>query len=553
MAASRIAFIMFFLLLVGVAAACFSAPPSPASLPSETPEAVLPSRHFADEGEALAFFRSRTRYASLSEVHALATMLSDRRFAVRRRAEEELAQLGGRARPVLRDLLDDPDPEVRRRAQACLSRLREEPTDEAAAAAHWLAARLSPAGLQAILNYAPHALCDATLHQLAAALGPYAARDADAQQALRAALGDEWPAIRAVAAAGLLHGQGQAALPAVRPLFRDSDLKVRLLLGTTLARLNFAEGLAVLIDLFGRLPRSQLYEAEELLYHIAGDDAPDAALGATEASRQQFRDAWLGWWRTRGQHLDLAEARKERRHDHTIVLLLDEGAAVELDAQDRPRWRMENLAFPLDIQKLSGCRILVAEQGGGKVTERHRSGAVLWEKIADGPLVAQRLPNGNTFIATKNTLTEVDRDGRQLYVYERETLREQFMRAVKLPDGGYAFVTSRQWFYRLDADRQEVVSFRVNVGTFGGRIDVLPNGNVLVPHLRHHRVVEFDSRGNGVSELDVEEPITAVRLANGHTLATSLSGMKVVEFDPLGRKIWEYAVGNSRLNRAVRY
>ena len=97
---------------------------------------------------------------------------------------------------------------------------------------------------------------------------------------------------------------------------------------------------------------------------------------------------------------------------------------MEIDADGRPRWQIDGLQQPLDVQLLPGDRLLIAEHSANQVTERNLRGEVLWEKRlgvraqadgeADGPLVAQRLPNGNTFIATHTELLEVDRDGKEV-------------------------------------------------------------------------------------------------------------------------------------------
>src|SRR5262249_54956986 len=161
------------------------------------------------------------------------------------------------------------------------------------------------------------------------------------------------------------------------------------------------------------------------------------------------------------------------------------------------RFRMGKIAFPLDAQTLPGERVLVAEHGGGRVTERLRDGTVLWEtKIAE-PLVAQRLSNGRTFIAGKNGIMEVDREGKTVFSWSPAGM-EQVMRARKLEDGTYAVILhDQQRFIRLDATGKEIdgFAFNVNVHTFGGRVDVQPNGNVLIPQMYMNKVVEYDSKG----------------------------------------------------------
>src|SRR5207247_1919842 len=94
--------------------------------------------------------------------------------------------------------------------------------------------------------------------------------------------------------------------------------------------------------------------------------------------------------------------------------LLDENQVVELGPQKQPRWAVDNLALPLDIQALPNGNVLVAEYLASRVAERNRKGEIIWEKRIVGPLVGQRLGDGNTFIATDSLLIEVDRAGKSV-------------------------------------------------------------------------------------------------------------------------------------------
>jgi outer membrane protein assembly factor BamB len=104
---------------------------------------------------------------------------------------------------------------------------------------------------------------------------------------------------------------------------------------------------------------------------------------------------------------------------------------------------------------------------------------------------------------------------------------------------------------RLDASGKEVQSFPVYVHTSGGRIDVLPNGHVLIPELRNNRVMEYDTDGKVVWQVPFDQPIAAVRLANGDTLVTSYNQQRAVELDRTGKEVWEYKT-DTRVTRAFR-
>jgi hypothetical protein len=305
--------------------------------------------------------------------------------------------------------------------------------------------------------------------------------------------------------------------------------------------------------LLDRPPSQETGLVEDLLYRLAGDKAPAEAPGNDQESRDRYRAAWEGWWKEHGAKLDLARIEEATRAlGYTLVVLLDAGKVIDLDAANRPRFEVDNLQFPLDAQLLPGDRVLVAEHNGNVVTERNRKGEVVWKKAVEGPLAAQRLPNGNTFIATRTELLEVDRTGRAVFTYSRPG-GESFMKAQKLPNGDIACVTQLgvARFVRLDRTGKELKSFGVQVSTSGGRVDVLPNGHVLIPEMTNNRVVEYDAEGKMVREAAVAQPIAAVSLPNGHWLVTSMNQRRAVELDRRGKEVWQYR-SHTRVTRAFR-
>ena len=97
------------------------------------------------------------------------------------------------------------------------------------------------------------------------------------------------------------------------------------------------------------------------------------------------------------------------------------------------------------------------------------------------------------------------------------------MKAIKLRNGEIAFISLNQRFVRLDANFQEVQSFPAQIDYWGGRLDVLANGHVIVPEANSNRVVEYDTEGQVVWQKEIPAPIAAVRLPNGNTLITRFS------------------------------
>src|SRR5262249_8254413 len=161
----------------------------------------------------------------------------------------------------------------------------------------------------------------------------------------------------------------------------------------------------------------------------------------------------------------------------------------------------------------------------------------------------QRLPNGNTFIASQDRFVEVDRAGRQVLKIERTS--SEIMKARKLPGGDIVYASFKNQIVRLDPTGKEIQKFPAFVSIWVRGLRVVPNGNVLGPEQDRKRVVEYDPKGKAVWEAAIQEPIAAVRLPNGHTLVTFMTKHQGVELDRSGKVVWEYSA-NTRVTRLFR-
>jgi outer membrane protein assembly factor BamB len=204
----------------------------------------------------------------------------------------------------------------------------------------------------------------------------------------------------------------------------------------------------------------------------------------------------------------------------------------------------------------------VAEYHGSRVTERNLKGEVLWQKRVGGPLAAQRLDNGNTFIATDSALLEYDKNDKEVLSVGMGG-NERIMKAMKLANGEIVCLLGEGRnvggggdcrVVRLDKAGKELHSFTVHLGMrlFGGRIHMLPDGRVLVPQHSENKVVEYDINGKELWSVSVDQPVAATRLPNGNTLVTTMTPARgAVEFDRHGQEVWTYST-NTRVTRAVR-
>jgi hypothetical protein len=535
------------------------------SEPASADEQLLRYARLPTDGPALLeLFRKRTATESdWQRVRALVRQLGSPVYQARERASGELLALGTPAVPLLRQALQDPDLEIARRAEACLRLIEEKDLGPAiaAAAARLLALRRPAGAAEVLLAYLPSADDELVAEEIRTTLAALAVADPSAEKALTAAL-DDRIAVRRGAAADALGRSGNAQQrAAVRKLLHDGEPLVRLRAAVALTTAGERDGVPVLIDLLTQVPLAQAWQAEDLLYRVAeGSSAPGASLGRDDVSRRKCRDAWAAWWREEGPKVELARLdAAPRMLGYTLLVLLDIGRVVELDGNNRVRWQIDGVDFPLDAQLLPGDRVLLAEHESNLVTERDHRGTIVWKREVDRPLMAQRLSNGHTFIATPNQLLELDRQGKTVAA-QTVANGEQIMRAQRLRSGETALITTPQLggqvqhYVRLDMSGREVARFPVNVKTSGGRIEVLPGGRVLLPEMAHNRVVEYDAAGRVVWEAAVEQPVAAVRLPNGHTLVTSMNHQRgAVELDRSGRtEVWQYKENSTRVTRALR-
>jgi hypothetical protein len=487
------------------------------------------------------------------KIKQLIKQLGDDSFDKREQASEDLVRLGNQAEGLLQQAVKDPDVEISRRAEECLRRIKSGAGASVETAAIRLLGQRKPAGAaEVLLGYLPFAPNYLIAEEVKVVLTAVAMKDGQPDKALLGALTDKTAQRRIAAAVSLVRAGGIDEQKSVKLLLKDGDPTVRLQVALALADARDKEAIPVLIELLAEPSRGLSWQAEEVLYRLAGEQAPKASLGINEESRKKCRDAWADWWTKNSGTAEMSRLQPSwKMLGHSMVVLLDENKVQEMDAQGKLLWQIKDAQFPLDAQSLPNDRVLIAEHGANKVTERDFAGKVLFEKdLGEGPLVAQRLPNGNTFIATAAQLLEVDKDGKEVMSYKRplETIRK----ALKMRNGDVCLVTSSQRFVRLSRDMsQQLQSFEADIRTNGGKIDVLPNGHVLVPLKDSNKVVEYDLEGKPVWEMTIDEPIAAVRLPNGHTLVTTLSQNRAVEVDGASKEVWEFKA-DSRVTRAWR-
>ena len=483
---------------------------------------------------------------------AALTDLGSEDFITRQGAEATLQAGGLPALTLLEKAAASEDPEVARRAADCMRAIRRGRSPELVAAlARQLERYREPAAVEALLGVGGQLAADETVlfDTLGKELGRLQAAGLG-HAVLAGALADKASHRRALAAAAL--GAVPEWADRVLPLLDDTNSRVRLQAAWALVRGGRREGMPALLEGLADAPPVVREEVVEHLYQVAGDSAPDAPWGPAPDERQAFTTTWKEWWAQAGPSLGDLTLGPPPFLDRTLLVYLDAGEVAVLDSEDKDVWRIRRVDFPLDAEPLPGNRVLLAENQGGRVAIRSRTGRILWQYQVESPIVAQSLPGGRIFVATRSDLFVVDRLGNRVREWKRPR-GEQIMRASALPDGGVALVTMRQRFLRLDAFGEVRETFPVMVSTTGGRVDVAPDGRVLIPMMHQDVVLELDGAGQELRRFRVPEPIVAQRLPNGHVMITSMVEQKAMEYDASGRVVWEYQSRTSRVTRAIRH
>ena len=506
--------------------------------------------HGIDDAVLLDEFKTRTLTdAERDDALALIQKLDDVSADVREKASADLVAQGPRVTPLLRQAAANPNPRIGPFALKCLQLIeKDSPNPLPAAAARMLALRTPNGAVETLLAYLPYADSDASAQQLRDLLSSLAAHDAKAVPALVKALDDKIGVRRGAAAVALCQRGAGDNLPAVKKLFKDPDVDVRL--RTALAVLTAArdkDAVPVLIGLLADLPPDRVWEAEEMLTFVAGDKGPTASVVGDAAARAKARDAWAVWWADNNTSVDLAKLDLNEKRELGYLLIVENnfpnklgGRIVELDAAGKPRWEIDGVNLLQDAQAVSGNRTLVIDNNGMRVYECETTGdkKILWEKNVPSAFRVQRLPNGNTFVACRNTLLEFDRTGKQVSNQMRPT--EFILDAQKMRDGQIAILNNQGGYTRLDANGKAAKTMNLpqnilNQGMNGGA--VLPNDHVMIAVWNTGKVYEFDADGKTVMTADVMQANNFFRMSNGHTLVTCQNQTHIVELDQTGKVV----------------
>jgi hypothetical protein len=498
-----------------------------------------------DAAGLLAYFRERTLTAAdVKSLEALVRQLGDDNFQTREKASRELVRRSAAAVPLLRAAMRDRDAEVARRAAQCLEEIGMGPGPHLPIVAARLLVRRAPPGTAAVLlAFLPFADDDLVEDSIRESLALLVASTGKADQALVVALADGLPARRAAAAHALGPLGDPSVRAAVRALLADKDVKVRFHAAQGLLAGRDKAAVPALIALLADSLPEIATAAEDLLMQLAGDKAPPLGVGIDPVGKVR-RANWMRWWEEEGPRLDLSRLdAAPRLLGLNLIPEMHANKVWECGKDGKPLWEMTGLQCPIDAQVLPGNRLLVAELNGDQVTERDRSGKVLWRHPVKTPIACTRLANGQTFIGTNQRVFVVTRDGKELQSYAPEN--GFFIHSVQRLRNGHVVCVSMEGTVReIDAAFKEVCSVALPIKGGWSGIEGVPGNRYLVVNNTPGKVLEVDRSGKTVWEYAAPGACYASRLPNGNTLVVN-NQAGLLEVDRRGKTVWSLAISTS--------
>jgi len=499
-----------------------------------------------------------------TKVAGLIKLLGAEDFDDREKASSDLVEIGAVARPQLIAALRDPDLETKKRARKALEKIGPASADATIlpAAARVLAERKPADVAELLLNFLPSIEEPETADEVVQALTPVAKdKEGKADPAMVKALTDKkYPIKRWAAGQALARAAVKAQRDNVLKLLDDDDVGVRYRVATEVVKVKDKDKKSDAVLVKGGMPAvlklldsdsNEAFEAAEDLLddlrEVAGDKAPvqPEDLDSPKA-KTKYREAWEAWWKKEGGKFEMSKVDFQGvNRNYTLVGTYGYrnkviGNVSELDKDGKEKWKLEDLAYPVYASKAKRDRVLVCEYNANKVTERDLKNKVHWTKqLNTQPVYCERLPNGNTFIVSRNELMEVDKAGKTVKTLNRSGY--DVVTAGRHKDGTYSMVLNNGTVIRMDNNFKQTSTYstgRYINYTVGLKCAYLPKGGLVLPDYSYRKIREFDGSGKLVAELDATSPTSVSKLPNGNYVYLSRQGNAgVVEITKEGKQV----------------
>jgi hypothetical protein len=401
--------------------------------------------------------------------------------------------------------------------------------------------------IEIILAYIPSCNDDNIQDLLGECLGLYLNDQNTIPPALIAASTSSIEEIRTFAGRVLAQSPNEIAQKTCTTLLSDSSIRVRFEVARESIKNQNKSAIPALIELMTKVPAEKVEAIDQTLRAIAKDKSPES-----KNDSKVDAVAWNTWWQKEGTQLVLTPGLKnqEALKNFLVVESFNQekksGRVFLITPSGKTLWEIANLSNPTDALLLPNNKILITEQGANRITERDTKGNISWEKSATNPFLSQRLSNGNIFIASRNKIVEVGRNGNEIFSFSYPN--ETILAACKTRTNEYALLSYNGVFLKLDSKGNEVsksrIPFPTNFGINGGAIT--QNDRVLVSIPTLNKIMEFNFSGQATWESTITMPGIPTKLPNGNVVAPSLNGSKIVEIQMDGKIIYESAPNSYR-------
>lgn len=401
--------------------------------------------------------------------------------------------------------------------------------------------------IEIILAYIPSCNEDNIQDLLGECLGLYLNDQNTIPPALIAASTSSIEEIKTFAGRVLAQSPNEIAEKTSIAMLSDSSIRVRFEIARESIKNQNKSAIPVLIELMTKVPAEKAEVIDQTLRAIAKDKSPES-----KNDSKVDAAAWNTWWQKEGTQLVLTPGAKvqEALKNFLVVESFNQekksGRVFLITPSGKFLWEIANLSNPTDALLLPNNKILITEQGANRITERDTKGNISWEKSATNPFLSQRLSNGNIFIASRNKIVEIGRNGKEIFsfLYPNETI----LAACKTRSNEYALLSYNGVFLKLDSKGNEVsksrIPFPTNFGINGGAIT--QNDRVLVSIPTLNKIMEFNFSGQSTWESTITMPGIPTKLPNGNVVAPSLNGSKFIEIQMDGKIIYESAPNSYR-------
>jgi hypothetical protein len=508
-------------------------------------EQVLKTAGAPTDGPGLLeYFRRRTPSAEeQSNLQKRAAQLGSPVFTVRAKATDELIRAGRAALPWLRDVADNADLESSRRAAHCISIIEQGTRlGLSAHAARVLVDRNPPGSIEALLAYLPFVDEAWVEEEIRDSLKRIAFTDGKAAAPLEHALTDRSPHRRAAAAWIVGASPDAKQRQKVIKRLNDPSAEVRVLAASSLLSARESAAVPVLIALLNDNSGGVAARAEGLLLRIAGESSPQLWLdNSADNNGRKVQDAWESWWKSHEAKIDWKSLSLDEQPLGLTLVVENQrpgggGRIYETNKAGDIRWQVA-IQNPIDVQRLPGGRLLVADSRASQIYEMDTHGVIGWKRANVAPTSVQRLPNGNTVVSTYQNIFEFTRDGQTIFTYATPG---HTYHARKVMNSHYVWIDASGDIGEIDDQGKLLHKHKVATGLAWGSIEKLRNGRYLVALGGVGKVQEIDMAGKVYWEKAVRNPNRAVRLGNGHTLVASHDDSCVYEFDAAGNERWKH-------------